>query len=701
MTRWAVAALMLAAAPLATAPLAAQPRESTAQIEERLPTLAGLERARALASLTDALKADQPARALAFGDEALRLFALHDDPVAHVKTLNEMAWAYMTLGRYDSALTHARAGQRMAEQVGDRRGEARSLSNQGSMAQRRGDPEYAVELFTRSLEIQRALGDQDDIANSLNNLGFVHSTDLADYGRALANHLEALAIRERTDDRRAIALSLNNLGIVYSRLRQYERALEYFQRALVIRRELRVPASVAATLSNIGDAYLDMREYDLALANHRESLVIREAVGDPSAVSLARRNLGVVHLAMGHPDSARVELLQAARIGDATGDQGLIVNNLLGLASVDRALGRHAAARRGAARALALAREMGSRELLRRAWEELSAAQAAAGDHASALASYTAFKALSDSIYDETTSRRVAGLERRADEERRRHEAGRLRAEAAMLEVVASRRATQRDAVAVVAVLLGLLGLVAYRRRSDRTRLAEELSMTDALTGARNRRYVQQILPLDVATSLRRYRAAAERGVVTPDEADVAIFLLDLDHFKQVNDRFGHAAGDRLLVDLAATLRAACREADVVARWGGEEFLVVSRFIDRAQASAVAERLRAAVESHVTLLDDGRAVRATCSLGYAVFPFSVELTDALTWEEVVSLADHGSYAAKRAGRNFWVGYTEGDAAPPDGVLHAAPTQVARWIAERRLTVRDAASDDLSLFARPG
>lgn len=222
--------------------------------------------------------------------------------------------------------------------------------------------------------------------------------------------------------------------------------------------------------------------------------------------------------------------------------------------------------------------------------------------------------------------------------------------------------------------------------------------MTDALTGARNRRYVQGMLPLDVATSLRRYRAAEERGAVPPDEADVGIFLLDLDHFKQVNDQFGHAAGDRLLVELAATLRAACRETDVVARWGGEEFLVLSRFIDRAQASAVAERLRAAVESHTTRLDNGRVVRVTCSLGYAVFPFALAQPDALSWEEVVSLADHGSYAAKRAGRNAWVGYAEGDGLPSDAILHAPPAQVERWVAEGRLRAIDAASEGSSPLA---
>ncbi len=667
------------------------------ELKSRLPTVTGVERARVLASLTDALKATEPARAIAFGNEALGLFALHEDLVPHVKTLNEIAWAHMTLGQYDAATSHAIAGQRLGEHGGDRGGVARSLSNQGSMAQRRGDPEGAVELFSRALLIQREIGVMSEVSNSLNNLGFVHSTDLADYGRALAYHLEALAIRERVGDRWMIALSLNNIGIVYSRLRQYERALEYFQRALVIRRELDVLPSVGATLSNIGDAHMDLGEFEQALSHQRQSLAIREKVGDPLAISLSHRNIGMAQLAMGHPDSALVELSLATRGAEEAGNQALVVRNLIGLSAVDRSLGRHASSVRTANSALTLARAMGSRELTRQAWEELSAAQSDAGNLASALVSYRSFKALSDSIYDENTSRRVAVLERHADAERREHEASQLRAQAAMLEVVADRRALQRNAVLVVGILLGLLGLVAYRRRVDRTRLAEELSMTDSLTGARNRRYVEHMLPLDIASSRRRYRAAVERGLPPPEEADVGAFLLDLDHFKQVNDQFGHAAGDRLLKELASTLRTACREADVVARWGGEEFLVVTRFIDRRQAGRVAERLRLAVESHTTVLGDGRVIRVTCSLGHAVFPFSPSQPDALSWEEVVSLADHGSYAAKRSGRNSWVGYAEGDGVPPDAVLHASPGQVAQWVAEGLLRVVPRRADSEARF----
>lgn len=686
-----VAALLLGA-PLTHGSLRAQ-QTAVAVLERELASESGLERARTLTRLTDAYKVDDPPRAIAYGREALAILGGTGEPTTRVATLNEMAWAFMTLGQYDSALVHARGAEELAGRAADRRGLARSLSNQGSLAQRRGDPERAVELFTRALVIQRELDDAEQVANSLNNLGFVHSTDLADYSRALAEHLEALELRQQLGDKQSLSLSLNNIGIVYSRLRQYDLAREYLDRALALRREIGARAREAATLSNLGDLDLETADLPSALAHHRQSLAIRRAVGDPQALSLGHRSVGLVHLRLGELDSARVHLGEALAIGEPTGDRGLAVGNLLVLAEVERAAGRAQLGEREASRALALARDMGSRELVRRAWEELAASQEAAGRYAEALASQKAFKALSDSIFDEATSRRVASLELRYGQERRERESEQLRSEAAMYELAASRRADQRDAIAVVALLLGALGLVGYRRRAERTALAEELSMTDALTAARNRRYVQQMLPLDVAISVRRHRSAAERGT-TPQEADIGIFLLDLDHFKRVNDEHGHAAGDRLLTELVGALHAACRETDVVARWGGEEFMVVSRFMDREQAPALAERLRAVVEGHVTTLQDGRRVRVTCSMGFAIFPFAPEAPELLGWEEVVSLADQGAYASKRSGRNAWTGYVRGDGPPPSDILHASPSEIERWVAEGRVQ-RETMSDTVA------
>jgi diguanylate cyclase (GGDEF)-like protein len=184
--------------------------------------------------------------------------------------------------------------------------------------------------------------------------------------------------------------------------------------------------------------------------------------------------------------------------------------------------------------------------------------------------------------------------------------------------------------------------------------LAEELSVTDALTGMWNRRYIQQTIQMDAAGSLRRHRAATLRGTPAED-ADLVFLLLDIDHFKRINDEFGHAIGDQVLVQLGTVLRTTCRDSDVAVRWGGEEFVVVARFTDRRYASITAERLRQAIERHATKLPDGRTIRVTCSIGFAAFPFDLANLDALGWEATVALADVAAYAAKRDGRNAWSG----------------------------------------------
>ncbi|HVX40223.1 MAG TPA: tetratricopeptide repeat-containing diguanylate cyclase [Gemmatimonadaceae bacterium] len=647
--------LLVAACALSLAGRTSVAQNPTADLENRLPTLTGLERARALAKLVDAHKLDEPERALRYGAEAIRLFAVTPDPAPNISALNEMGWASMTLGRYDSATFYADSARHFAERVGDKAGEARALSNLGSLAQRMGDPTKAVGLFNQALVLQRAAGNDRELANSLNNLGFVYSTDLADYPRSLSLHLEALSIRQRLGDKAAIALSLNNIGIVYDRLHQFDQALAYFDRALALRRELGAKARIAATLSNIGDTYFDAKDYANALVYQRQALEIRAALDDRSAIALSHLNIGLLYIAMNQLDAARRELRTAMVISDQVQDKGLAAQIHLGMAKAERAGGAPATAKEHASEALALANAMPSRELIRRSTEELAADDEAQGQLASALAEFKRAKVVSDSIFSANTSRRIATLEQMYSDAQRGREIDSLRRERAELEVRASHRALQRDGAAVLALLIAIVAFGAYRRRVERTRMAEALSVTDALTGIWNRRYVQQTMHMDVAASLRRYRATASRGE-TPDDADLIFLMLDVDHFKRVNDDYGHAAGDLVLTQLATVLRKACRDSDAVVRWGGEEFLIISRFTNREQASRTAERLRLAVERHATTLPDGRTVRVTCSIGFAPYPFDLAALDALGWEAVVQLADHAAYAAKREGRNSWVGF---------------------------------------------
>ncbi len=221
-----------------------------------------------------------------------------------------------------------------------------------------------------------------------------------------------------------------------------------------------------------------------------------------------------------------------------------------------------------------------------------------------------------------------------------------------------------------LAAVLGVYGLFRLRLRQLRRRAArleqtvaertaalesayrdiEEASLTDPLTGLRNRRFLEQSFQADLDLITRRHA-----GGDPPPNSDLLLFMLDLDHFKSVNDQYGHAAGDAVLVQAAAVLRQCMRGSDYVVRWGGEEFLLLARFVDRSQGAAMAEKIRAAVAGHPFALPDGTVLRKTVSIGYAACPAVPGRMDGMELDTLQRLADTALYAAKRSWRDAWVG----------------------------------------------
>lgn len=180
-----------------------------------------------------------------------------------------------------------------------------------------------------------------------------------------------------------------------------------------------------------------------------------------------------------------------------------------------------------------------------------------------------------------------------------------------------------------------------------------ETSLTDSLTGLRNRRYVFEQVSLDLRAVQRQHRAV-RAGV--HHEADQLLFLMvDLDWFKPINDTCGHAAGDRVLVQVRDVLREACRDSDALVRWGGDEFLVIGRASDLEGVDALPERIRSLIERSHFDLGDGQVAHLTCSIGFTCYPAGLGDLERLSLEQVVNLADRALYAAKKAGRNAWVG----------------------------------------------
>lgn len=185
----------------------------------------------------------------------------------------------------------------------------------------------------------------------------------------------------------------------------------------------------------------------------------------------------------------------------------------------------------------------------------------------------------------------------------------------------------------VAAAILVALG-VADRLREQRAALtdAERRAQTDPLTGVLNRRSLIERLD---AACLR----ARARGL------PIALLFIDLDHFKEINDSFGHAAGDACLSAVIAPIQAELRQSDVIGRYGGEEFVVILSSADIAAAHPIAERIRNRV-SDVRIEGFGPPIQLTCSIGVAT-------SDTLgVWgEHLIAQADAAVYAAKRSGRN--------------------------------------------------
>jgi len=190
----------------------------------------------------------------------------------------------------------------------------------------------------------------------------------------------------------------------------------------------------------------------------------------------------------------------------------------------------------------------------------------------------------------------------------------------------------------------------------------QEISFTDPLTGVWNRRYLEEIVTAEAGQVLRNYERARGNDIRKLDHRDLVFIMVDVDFFKQVNDLHGHPAGDRLLQRVAERLSKVVRKSDVLVRWGGEEFLIMSRSADPSGTPAFCERILDIMASEAFDLGHGVRVRKTCSVGWAPFPWSRGAYEAVCAEEIIELADTALYRAKAGGRNQGIGILPGEGA---------------------------------------
>jgi diguanylate cyclase (GGDEF)-like protein len=374
------------------------------------------------------------------------------------------------------------------------------------------------------------------------------------------------------------------------------------------------PALQAYVKSFISDVLADREQYEASRAAILDAIRISHAAGLQRRAAQYELSLSGAELRLEHPADALAALDRAQVFLAHHNEPGLERQRLHDEAIALLALGRTTQAQARLREVLArYDRETGPNARIG-VLRDLGPALARAGDRAGALA-----LAKNDGRYE----RDMQDVQKLIKDEGDR---------------LQSRRMAQWGGAAAACVLLALAIAFIARRQVERNRLLAQRNAAlrrqaerDTLTGLANRAHLQA-------------RVAA-RG----EQFEGALFLIDVDHFKSVNDRHGHAAGDAVLVAIARRLEGVLRERDLVVRWGGEEFLVVVDPMPADEAVLLAQRLMKSFVASPVMVD-GQAIPVSASIGFAVFPLA-GTSGGETFDAAFALVDAAMYHSKAQGRD--------------------------------------------------
>ncbi|HEY0956643.1 MAG TPA: GGDEF domain-containing protein [Roseateles sp.] len=473
----------------------------------------------------------------------------------------------------------------------------------------------------------------------------------------------AIALARAGGDRYLAALSLGMLAVTLQAQDQVDAARAEIRSALA---EAEGDAAVAARV-RIYEAAVERRSHNPAGARTAQetALALAEQAGSPHLAAQARSNLVDAYMHQGLLNEALVAGQLALPVLQRYRDRLYLRGLHHNLAVAHVKLRQFDAARQDLARAAAVGAD--PNDLVSRARElrELGDTWAEAGQYKEALAAYHEERALNTRSNERNRAAALEELRRKYDSAAKQRDLDLLARDGQLKDQqLENRHLAQEVGLAVGALLLlsiTLIGVTLWRMRRAQARLTANQhllraqSERDPLTDLSNRRHFLAVMD----ARGRVDGGAGFRG---------ALMMIDIDHFKNVNDRHGHAAGDAVIVEVARRIRAGVRDTDLVARWGGEEFLVHAADLGPADLAQTAERLLRSIASAPVATPDG-PLRVTVSIGFAAFPIGGADSPAaglrLHWEQAVNWADLVLYKAKAEGRNRAVGIAAVDAPDTD------------------------------------
>ncbi|WP_436269949.1 diguanylate cyclase [Pseudoduganella sp. LjRoot289] len=477
-----------------------------------------------------------------------------------------------------------------------------SYAEQGNFPAALGKLQTAVDLG-------RQLDDMVSLAQALNALALLY-TQMKEYDKGWEVLNESVRVAEKLNSPGRLATAKSTEYGLAIDSNQPRRALAALQSALDVARKMGAKTLIANTLVNLSDSYLKEHDYPRAVRYANEALAASDDTRDPGTRATALANLGQAYLGMGNiPEGKR--------------------NFEAGLVHYEKTA---------------------NQPELQIILKEYGQALERAGDYRSAVAAYHRERAISESLFEKQRQEAVYEMQEKYETEKKQRQIESLSRENQVKSAEIDNRRLQQRVWWLLAVVFALasviVGLLYRKVRHANAQLEvknlelKAQSSLDPLTSLYNRRHFQEFM--------RTHNHADKRGQGGEDIVG-ALFLLDVDHFKHVNDTYGHAAGDIVLKMIADNLRVALRETDMIVRWGGEEFLAFLPAIPRSGVEEIARRILNSISSQ-QIAYQNHTFSVNVSVGFAPFPL-IPADTPLPWERAVNLVDMALYLAKAHGRN--------------------------------------------------
>lgn len=596
------------------------------------------------------------------------LEALQNSPSANstdsdrVELLIALIPLYIDVGNKEQAKTAiaslAKLGEKHGELPGNRLASGTGADFQAGLLSDQGQLAEALSLIEKTLATFDKIEDPRLVYQTHSLAGDVYSK-LGNFQVALQHQLTALdALGNETDWHSQLnrAKSLNNIGKLYLRLKNPKTALDYNARAEALAEKIGAGGLLANIANYRGYAYADQDRWEPAVAAYTNALGIARKVGNIRDEIISLNNLADAAMNQSHFADCVTFAEQAVEVAHnnknteyeavALGNMGICRLNLGAINQGKNDIGR----------GLDFLRKNKALPQLELMLGDLSNAYKKAGMFKDALLAKEEQTQLATELFHAERDRAVMELQVRFDINQRQKEIDALEQKNRLQDVEIQNKNLQRI-VAILAILVAIAAaatLFALNRRVSRSnqRLRKSnqqlvhKSTHDPLTGLLNRRAFEEIMK-------QQYRNPQLAGA--PDsQLHSVLILLDIDHFKVVNDQHGHATGDQVLVELGERLQSILREHDRLIRWGGEEFMIYVHKIPQERIAHAIERALGVVAA-TPFMHSGRKIWVTISIGYIQMPLPGEPGSEISWDKALQLCDEAMYMAKDGGRNQAIG----------------------------------------------